>query len=76
MGSVPTVPSLQGDSRGPLVCGGQVVGVFSFTSTDPTDPLKPPVASSAVKHKKWMQKTLPRGMGEMDQPILFTQVSF
>uniref|UniRef100_A0A8C8A5L8 Granzyme M n=1 Tax=Otus sunia TaxID=257818 RepID=A0A8C8A5L8_9STRI len=52
-----------GDSGGPLVCGKQpaVAGVLSFSSPDPTDPFKPPVATSAVKHKKWIQKTLRRG---------------
>ncbi|NWR58963.1 GRAM protein, partial [Bucorvus abyssinicus] len=55
-GSAPS----KGDSGGPLVCGKRaaVAGVLSFTSADPTDPLKPPVATSAVKHKKWIQKTL------------------
>ncbi|NXW49184.1 GRAM protein, partial [Nyctiprogne leucopyga] len=50
----------KGDSGGPLVCGKRaaVAGVLSFTSPDLTDPLKPPVATSAVKHKKWIQKTL------------------
>ncbi|NWR80739.1 GRAM protein, partial [Centropus bengalensis] len=50
----------KGDSGGPLVCGKRaaVAGVLSFTSSDPTDPFKPPVATSAVKHKKWIQKTL------------------
>ncbi|NXA22950.1 GRAM protein, partial [Ibidorhyncha struthersii] len=55
-GSAPS----KGDSGGPLVCGKQaaVAGVLSFTSRDPTNPFKPPVATSAVKHKKWIQKTL------------------
>ncbi|NWH71777.1 GRAM protein, partial [Piaya cayana] len=55
-GSAPS----KGDSGGPLVCGQRaaVAGVLSFTSSDPTDPFKPPVATSAVKHKKWIQKTL------------------
>ncbi|NXL68066.1 GRAM protein, partial [Chordeiles acutipennis] len=59
-GPLPTVTSTQGDSGGPLVCGKRaaVAGVLSFTSPDLTDPLKPPVATSAVKHKKWIQKTL------------------
>ncbi|NXM61934.1 GRAM protein, partial [Illadopsis cleaveri] len=48
----------KGDSGGPLVCGKRpaVAGVMSFK--DPDDPLKPPVATSTVKHKKWIQKTL------------------
>ncbi|KAF1543081.1 Granzyme M, partial [Eudyptes chrysocome] len=59
-GPLPTVTSTQGDSGGPLVCGKRaaVAGVLSFTSPDLTDPFKPPVATSAVKHKKWIQKTL------------------
>ncbi|XP_032857886.2 granzyme M-like [Tyto alba] len=58
-GSAPS----KGDSGGPLVCGKRaaVAGVLSFTSSDLTDPFKPPVATSAVKHKKWIQKTLRRG---------------
>ncbi|NXJ96463.1 GRAM protein, partial [Corythaixoides concolor] len=50
----------KGDSGGPLVCGkpAAVAGVLSFTSRDFTDPLKPPVATSAVKHKKWIRQTL------------------
>ncbi|XP_074664556.1 granzyme M-like [Strix aluco] len=58
-GSAPS----KGDSGGPLVCGKRpaVAGVLSFSSPDPTDPFKPPVATSAVKHKKWIQKTLRRG---------------
>ncbi|XP_069733876.1 granzyme M-like [Phaenicophaeus curvirostris] len=74
----------KGDSGGPLVCGKRaaVAGVLSFTSPHPTDPFKPPVATSAVKHKKWIQKTLRRGCGspgragQTDQPFLFTQVGF
>ncbi|NXT58699.1 GRAM protein, partial [Pluvianellus socialis] len=52
-GSTPS----KGDSGGPLVCGKRaaVAGVLSFSSRDAT---KPPVATSAVKHKKWIQKTL------------------
>ncbi|XP_076215271.1 granzyme M isoform X1 [Aptenodytes patagonicus] len=46
-------------------------------------PSKPPVATSAVKHKKWIQKTLRRGCGspqpghagQTDHPFLFTQGS-
>ncbi|NWQ91328.1 GRAM protein, partial [Burhinus bistriatus] len=55
-GSAPS----KGDSGGPLVCGKRaaVAGVLSFTSQDPTNPFKPPVATSAVKHKKWIRKTL------------------
>ncbi|NXL08647.1 GRAM protein, partial [Mesembrinibis cayennensis] len=55
-GSAPS----QGDSGGPLVCGNraEVAGVQSFTSKSLTDPFKPPVATSAVKHKKWIQQTL------------------
>ncbi|NXN24692.1 GRAM protein, partial [Nycticryphes semicollaris] len=47
----------QGDSGGPLVCGKRpaVAGVLSFRSRNP---FKPPVATSAVKHKRWIQKTL------------------
>ncbi|NWV21764.1 GRAM protein, partial [Origma solitaria] len=50
----------QGDSGGPLVCGKRpaVAGVMSFSSPDATDPFKPPVATSTVKHKKWIQRTL------------------
>ncbi|XP_051495949.1 granzyme M-like [Apus apus] len=75
----------KGDSGGPLVCGGRAAGVLSFTSPHPTDPFKPPVASSAVKHKKWIQKTLRRGCkhprpawgrGTERPPFLFTQVGF
>ncbi|NXD87468.1 GRAM protein, partial [Halcyon senegalensis] len=55
-GSAPS----KGDSGGPLVCGTRaaVAGVLSFTGRDNTDPLKPPVATSAVKHKKWIRRTL------------------
>ncbi|NXA07370.1 GRAM protein, partial [Sapayoa aenigma] len=55
-GSVPS----KGDSGGPLVCGKQaaVAGVMSFSSPDVTDPFKPPVATSTMKYKKWIQKTL------------------
>ncbi|NXY26443.1 GRAM protein, partial [Atrichornis clamosus] len=55
-GSAPT----KGDSGGPLVCGKrpEVAGVMSFNSPDATDPFKPPVATSTVKYKKWIQKTL------------------
>ncbi|NXA85899.1 GRAM protein, partial [Melanocharis versteri] len=55
-GSVPA----KGDSGGPLVCGKRpaVAGVMSFSAKDPTDPFKPPVAISTVKHRKWIQKTL------------------
>ncbi|NXT88873.1 GRAM protein, partial [Anhinga rufa] len=50
----------KGDSGGPLVCGkrAEVAGVLSFTGRNFTDPLKPPVATSAVKHKKWIWKTM------------------
>ncbi|NWU84730.1 GRAM protein, partial [Onychorhynchus coronatus] len=50
----------KGDSGGPLVCGERaaVAGVMSFSSPDVTDPFKPPVATSTVKYKKWIQKTL------------------
>ncbi|NXG39495.1 GRAM protein, partial [Dromaius novaehollandiae] len=55
--------SVQGDSGGPLVCGKKaaVAGVISFTSRNLTDPFKPPVATSAVKHRKWIRKTLRAG---------------
>ncbi|NXP28087.1 GRAM protein, partial [Scytalopus superciliaris] len=55
-GSAPS----KGDSGGPLVCGKRaaVAGVLSFNSRDATDPFKPPVATSTVKYKKWIQKTL------------------
>lgn len=70
----------QGDSGSPLVCGKRpaVAGVMSFSSKDPTDPFKPPVATSTVKHKKWIQKTLRRGcpQGQTEHPFLFTQVGF
>ncbi|KAM6113518.1 LOW QUALITY PROTEIN: granzyme M [Phoenicopterus ruber ruber] len=81
-GSAPS----KGDSGGPLVCGKRaaVAGVLSFTGRNPTNPLKPPVATSAVKHKKWIQKTLrggcvspqPGRAGQTDHPFLFTQVGF
>ncbi|NXB00934.1 GRAM protein, partial [Cnemophilus loriae] len=50
----------KGDSGSPLVCGKRpvVAGVMSFSSQNATDPLKPPVATSIVKYKKWIQKTL------------------
>ncbi|NWW83452.1 GRAM protein, partial [Climacteris rufus] len=50
----------QGDSGGPLVCGKRpaLAGVMSFSSPDATDPFKPPVATSTVKYKKWIQETL------------------
>ncbi|NXR64297.1 GRAM protein, partial [Rhadina sibilatrix] len=53
-------PSPQGDSGCPLVCGKRpaVAGVMSFSSRNATDPFKPPVATSTVKYKKWIQKTL------------------
>ncbi|NWZ16476.1 GRAM protein, partial [Agelaius phoeniceus] len=53
-------PPPQGDSGGPLVCGKRpaVAGVVSFSGKNATDPFKPPVATSTVKHKKWIQKTL------------------
>ncbi|NXU69921.1 GRAM protein, partial [Horornis vulcanius] len=53
-------PHPQGDSGGPLVCGKRpaVAGVLSFSSKNVTDPFKPPVATSTVKYKKWIQKTL------------------
>lgn len=85
-GPLPTVTSTQGDSGGPLVCGKRaaVAGVLSFTSPDITNPFKPPVATSAVKHKNWIRKTLRRGCGspqpgrtgQTDHPVLFTQVGF
>ncbi|XP_032059801.1 granzyme M [Aythya fuligula] len=58
-GAAPT----KGDSGSPLVCGqpAAVAGVMSFSSARPEDPLKPPVATSAVGHKKWIQRTLRRG---------------
>ncbi|NXR72619.1 GRAM protein, partial [Pycnonotus jocosus] len=50
----------KGDSGGPLVCGKRpaAAGVMSFSGKNPTDPSKPPVATSTAKHKKWIQKTL------------------
>ncbi|NXX33668.1 GRAM protein, partial [Nicator chloris] len=65
-GSAPTKVSIwgvtppQGDSGGPLVCGKRpaVAGVMSFSSKNATDPFKPPVATSTVKYKKWIQETL------------------
>ncbi|NXN80300.1 GRAM protein, partial [Bombycilla garrulus] len=50
----------EGDSGGPLVCGKrpEVAGVMSFGGRDPTDPFKPPVATSTVKYKEWIEKTL------------------
>ncbi|XP_047911250.1 granzyme M isoform X2 [Anser cygnoides] len=58
-GAAPT----KGDSGSPLVCGqpAAVAGVMSFSGPRPGDPLKPPVATSAVGHKKWIQRTLRRG---------------
>ncbi|NXP09814.1 GRAM protein, partial [Thinocorus orbignyianus] len=55
-GSAPS----KGDSGGPLVCGKRaaVAGVLSFTGRDPKNLFKPPVATSAVKHKEWIRKTL------------------
>ncbi|XP_064252220.1 granzyme M-like [Passer domesticus] len=55
----------KGDSGGPLVCGKRpaVAGVMSFSSKNAADPSKPPVATSTVKYKKWIQKTLRRGCG-------------
>ncbi|NWV60660.1 GRAM protein, partial [Malurus elegans] len=49
----------QGDSGGPLMCGKRpaVAGVMSFGKED-INPFKPPVATSTVKYKKWIQKTL------------------
>ncbi|NWT89353.1 GRAM protein, partial [Lanius ludovicianus] len=60
-GSAPAkCPPPQGDSGSPLVCGKRpaVAGVMSYSSHDATDPFKPPVATSTVKYKKWIQKTL------------------
>ncbi|NXP94455.1 GRAM protein, partial [Passerina amoena] len=53
----------KGDSGGPLVCGKRpaVAGVVSFSGDNATDPFKPPVATSTVKHKKWIQKILREG---------------
>ncbi|XP_031460032.1 granzyme M isoform X2 [Phasianus colchicus] len=73
-GEAPT----KGDSGGPLVCGrpAAVAGVMSFSSPDPADPFKPPVATSAVKHRVWIRRTLRRGCkAQMEQPQLFTQGS-
>ncbi|XP_025894546.1 granzyme M-like [Nothoprocta perdicaria] len=73
-GSAPT----KGDSGGPLVCGRRaaVAGVISFTGQDATDPFKPPVATSVVKHRKWIRRTLrsscPGHIGHTDQPIPLT----
>ncbi|NXS98922.1 GRAM protein, partial [Jacana jacana] len=55
-GSAPS----KGDSGGPLVCGKRaaVAGVMSFHGRNQEDLFKPPVATSAVKHKRWIQKTL------------------
>ncbi|XP_063259432.1 granzyme M-like [Prinia subflava] len=62
-GQPPGSTPAKGDSGGPLVCGKwpAVAGVMSFRGKNPTDPSKPPVATSTVKHKKWIQKTLRRG---------------
>ncbi|NWT25426.1 GRAM protein, partial [Cardinalis cardinalis] len=56
----PVSPPPQGDSGGPLVCGKRpaVAGVVSFSGKNATDPFKPPVAASTVKHKKWIKKIL------------------
>uniref|UniRef100_A0A8C7E8I0 Granzyme M-like n=1 Tax=Nothoprocta perdicaria TaxID=30464 RepID=A0A8C7E8I0_NOTPE len=68
----------KGDSGGPLVCGRRaaVAGVISFTGQDATDPFKPPVATSVVKHRKWIRRTLrsscPGHIGHTDQPIPLT----
>ncbi|XP_042748851.1 granzyme M-like isoform X1 [Lagopus leucura] len=73
-GKAPT----KGDSGGPLVCGrpAAVAGVMSFSSPNPADPFKPPVATSAVKHRVWIRRTLRRGCtAQMEQPRLFTQGS-
>ncbi|NXA74996.1 GRAM protein, partial [Thryothorus ludovicianus] len=50
----------KGDSGSPLVCGKRpaVAGVMSFSSLNVTDIFKPPVATSTVKLKKWIRKTL------------------
>ncbi|NXQ06774.1 GRAM protein, partial [Vidua macroura] len=55
-GSAPT----KGDSGSPSVCGKRpaVAGVMSFSSKNATNPFKPPVATSVVTYKKWIQKTL------------------
>ncbi|XP_053821894.1 granzyme M-like [Vidua chalybeata] len=81
-GSAPT----KGDSGSPSVCGERpaVAGVMSFSSKNATNPFKPPVATSAVKYKKSIQKTLRRGCGsgqpehpgQTKHPFLFTQVGF
>ncbi|NWS25531.1 GRAM protein, partial [Polioptila caerulea] len=48
-----------GDIGPAMICfQGQLAGVMSFSSRDATDPFKPPVATSTVKYKKWIQKTL------------------
>ncbi|KAL9824128.1 granzyme M-like isoform 2-T3 [Geothlypis trichas] len=54
-----------GDSGGPLVCGKRpaVAGVVSFSGQNPSDPFEPPVATSTVKHRKWIQKILRKGCG-------------
>ncbi|NXY10769.1 GRAM protein, partial [Pteruthius melanotis] len=59
-GHSPVTPPPQGDSGSPLVCGKRpaVAGVVSFGKPDDPGPFKPPVATSTVKHKKWIQKTL------------------
>lgn len=75
--AVPSPSLPQGDSGGPLVCGrpAAVAGVMSFSSPNPADPFKPPVATSAVKHRVWIRRTLRRGCtAQMEQPRLFTQV--
>ncbi|XP_071434419.1 granzyme M-like isoform X1 [Pithys albifrons albifrons] len=66
-GSAPS----KGDSGGPLVCGKQpeVAGVMSFTGPNITDPFKPPVATSTIKYKKWIQKTLRRGCKSPPAPV-------
>ncbi|XP_062451984.1 granzyme M-like isoform X2 [Rhea pennata] len=77
-GSAPT----KGDSGGPLVCGRKaaVAGVISFTGRNVTDPFKPPVATSAVKHQKWIRKTLrggcarPPAWGRQTPPHLHREV--
>ncbi|NXS23548.1 GRAM protein, partial [Mystacornis crossleyi] len=50
----------KGDSGSPLVCGKRpaVAGVMSFSGPVATDPFKPAVATSTVKHKKWIKKIL------------------
>ncbi|XP_072213726.1 granzyme M-like [Excalfactoria chinensis] len=72
-GEAPT----KGDSGGPLVCGRPpaVAGVMSFSSPEPADAFKPPVATSAVKHHVWIRRTLRRGcVVHREQPRLLTQV--